>query len=296
MGSKPSLMLKDEEIRSISEETGFTWAQVERLYIRFETLDKSGVGSLSKQNCYAIPELAINPLCDRIVHIFFLDCDPDYERINFRQFMRVLASFRSSSCKTPRPSSISAAHSKSLSGGLSELDQQSKNQMMFDSMSRSSFPKLSFARHFRHFSFNDSFGNDGYRPNRHDIFHTKSFNHLSRQNGVNDSMHDLRNQHRKAPIMLDDEPINGKRRKVYYMFKIYDINDDNLLDLDDLTATLKMLVGHYVDEITLDRIAERSFSEIDKNHDGFIDFDEFCTFAFSRFDDDSLKVKFPVSA
>lgn len=90
--------------------------------------------------------------------------------------------------------------------------------------------------------------------------------------------------------------MNSKRRKLYYMFKIYDTNDDNLLDLNDLTATLKMLVGHYVDEITLDRIADRSFSEIDKNHDGFIYFDEFCTFAFNRFDDDSLKVKFPISA
>jgi calcineurin B family protein 1 len=39
-----------------------------------------------------IPELAINPLCDRIVHSFFTDSNDD--RVNFRQFMQVLARFR----------------------------------------------------------------------------------------------------------------------------------------------------------------------------------------------------------
>ncbi|KAK2190390.1 hypothetical protein NP493_82g03002 [Ridgeia piscesae] len=39
-----------------------------------------------------IPELAINPLGDRIVHSFFTEGSED--GVNFRQFMRTLAKFR----------------------------------------------------------------------------------------------------------------------------------------------------------------------------------------------------------
>lgn len=47
---------------------------------------------LSREDFLRIPELAINPLGDRIVHAFFNEAYDD--RINFRQFMRVLSRFR----------------------------------------------------------------------------------------------------------------------------------------------------------------------------------------------------------
>ena len=43
---------------------------------RFTSLDKSGKGHLTREDFLRIPELAINPLGDRIVHAFF------YERKN----------------------------------------------------------------------------------------------------------------------------------------------------------------------------------------------------------------------
>lgn len=46
----------------------------------------------SREDFLRIPELAINPLGDRIVHAFFNEAYDD--RINFRQFMRVLSRFR----------------------------------------------------------------------------------------------------------------------------------------------------------------------------------------------------------
>lgn len=64
--------------------------QIERLYSRFTSLDRSDCGTLSRDDFLRIPELAINPLCDRIVHAFFTNDD----RVNFRQFMKVLAHFR----------------------------------------------------------------------------------------------------------------------------------------------------------------------------------------------------------
>jgi calcineurin B homologous protein 1 len=56
-------------------------------------LDRSDCGTLSREDFLRIPELAINPLCDRIVHAFFASNGTD-DRVNFRQFMQVLAHFR----------------------------------------------------------------------------------------------------------------------------------------------------------------------------------------------------------
>lgn len=66
--------------------------QIERLYSRFTSLDRNDCGTLSREDLMRIPELAINPLCERIVHSFFAESTDD--RVNFRQFMNVLAHFR----------------------------------------------------------------------------------------------------------------------------------------------------------------------------------------------------------
>jgi len=92
MGNKSSSLLREEEIAEIQEETGFSPSQIERLYSRFTSLDKSDNGTLSREDFIRIPELAINPLGDRIVHAFFQQSDDD--EVNFRQFVRVLARFR----------------------------------------------------------------------------------------------------------------------------------------------------------------------------------------------------------
>jgi len=92
MGNTTSLMLQDEEIAAIQDETGFAPSQIERLYSRFTSLDKSDNGTLKHEDFLRIPELAINPLCERVVQSFFDESND--ERINFRQFMKVLAKFR----------------------------------------------------------------------------------------------------------------------------------------------------------------------------------------------------------
>lgn len=66
--------------------------QIERLYSRFTSLDKNDCGTLAREDFLRIPELAINPLSERIVHSFFAASHDD--RVNFLQFMRVLAHFR----------------------------------------------------------------------------------------------------------------------------------------------------------------------------------------------------------
>jgi len=92
MGNSNSGMLSEADIKNIQSNTGFSGSQIERLYSRFTSLDKTHQGSLSREDFLRIPELAINPLGDRIVHAFFKDSED--EHVNFHQFVAVLAHFR----------------------------------------------------------------------------------------------------------------------------------------------------------------------------------------------------------
>jgi len=93
--SRSSLQLQPEEIEEITEETGFTKQQIERLYARFSSLDKQSHGYLTREDFLRIPELAINPLGDRIVHAFFYESkNTDEEKVDFKDFVRVVAHFR----------------------------------------------------------------------------------------------------------------------------------------------------------------------------------------------------------
>lgn len=108
MGNRSSLLLREEEIAQIQQESGCNFAyfvifnkliiifvvtpnQIERLYSRFTSLDRGDCGTLSRDDFLRIPELAINPLGERIVNSFFTEFS---DRVNFRQFMQVLAHFR----------------------------------------------------------------------------------------------------------------------------------------------------------------------------------------------------------
>ncbi|KAG5453528.1 Ca2+-binding actin-bundling protein (actinin), alpha chain (EF-Hand protein super) [Clonorchis sinensis] len=91
MGSSASRTLDQTEVEEIAQETGFSSKQIYRLYNRFAALDKTNVGYLRRHDFLLIPELAINPLGDRIVNEFFKGSQ---EELNFREFMRKLARFR----------------------------------------------------------------------------------------------------------------------------------------------------------------------------------------------------------
>lgn len=56
-------------------------------------MDRGDCGSLSREDFSRIPELAINPLGERVVNAFFEDNNGE-DRVNFRQFMNILARFR----------------------------------------------------------------------------------------------------------------------------------------------------------------------------------------------------------
>merc|ERR1719490_332976 len=93
--SRSSLHLEAEELNTLQEETGFSRKQIETLHTRFLRLDKNGKGHLGREDFLMIPELAINPLGDRIVHAFCtLDNTNGEDQVDFRGFLRLLARFQ----------------------------------------------------------------------------------------------------------------------------------------------------------------------------------------------------------
>ena len=90
MGNKASLQLQAEDITAIQSETGFTPNQIERLYSRFSSLDKQGKGYLNREDFLRIPELAINPLGDRIVHAFFYESkNGEDDKVDFKVMLNI---------------------------------------------------------------------------------------------------------------------------------------------------------------------------------------------------------------
>jgi|ERR1712071_404259 len=171
MGNKSSLLLREDEIAEIQEETGFSCNQIERLYSRFTSLDKGDNGTLCRVDFLRIPELAINPLGDRIVRAFFTESEDD--RVNFRHFMRVLARFRP------------------------------------------------------------------IKKNRKNV-------------------------------------LNSREEKLRFAFKMYDQDNDDLIDKDELLDVLQHMVGDNISVDQLISIAERTIVEADTNGDKKISFPEFC--------------------
>lgn len=241
-------MLQDEEIKQIEEETGFSALQIEKLYTRFAHLDRSNCGTLSKNDLLSIPELAINPLCERLIQMFFADCDREDGRINFRQFVGVLALFRSSDTtkKNNNPGKKDNFASKNYSSSARRIG---------NPPTRRNNSKMQLATDEKLTSYNGS------------------INYKSRR-----TMDGLLNE--------------GLETKLMFVFKVYDVDNDGKISFNDLRSILKMMVGNYIEDVQLDKIATRAFVEVDEDSDGFIEFSEFCKVFSVKDLDDKLRVKF----
>lgn len=170
MGAKASLDLQEEEVEDIHKETGFSPNQIIRLFTRFTSLDKEQNGKLTREAFLRIPELAINPIADRIVESFF---DKGNDSVNFRQFMRTLAVFRPISTKTA------------------------------------------------------------------------------------------------------EDAINGRNKKLEFVFSLYDSDKDGKISKKDLEEILSLMVGANISPEQLSFIAERTILESDKDNDRTISREEF---------------------
>lgn len=103
MGSSYSIAqdeddLRPEEFEELEERTGFSREEIRKLYRRFKTLDRSGTGTLGKDDLLRVPEVAMNPLVDRVVGYFGFGPHGDKlsqakSRVNFPDFVATLSRF-----------------------------------------------------------------------------------------------------------------------------------------------------------------------------------------------------------
>lgn len=239
-------MLQDEEIKQISAETDFTPVQIEKLYSRFAHLDRSNSGCLNKNDLLSIPELALNPLCDRLIQMFFAECTQEDETINFKHFMRVLATFRSTSNGTniTNMKNDNSTHNK-------EKTPRQQDISVLNS------------------------GNKSETGNRQHLGQLKSG--VSKKNEA---------------ISGASEILGGLHKKLLFLFRVYDSDNDGKVSFNDLRSILKLMVGNYIEDVQLDKIATRAFVEVDEDNDGFIEFSEFCKVFSGKDLDGKLRVKF----
>lgn len=94
MGASTSACLSADDIEwlrsSESELVCFSTTEIHQLYQRFQELDRKQRGVLSTADLQLIPELAMNPLCHRIISL--MDADRS-DAINFKQFIQALHVF-----------------------------------------------------------------------------------------------------------------------------------------------------------------------------------------------------------
>ncbi|KAI8849370.1 calcineurin subunit B [Chytridium lagenaria] len=85
-----SSKLQEPELEHLKTITTYSNDQINRLYGRFKQLDKARSGTIRTEDILAIPELAMNPLANRIVSV--IDAEGRNE-INFKQFLQNLSVF-----------------------------------------------------------------------------------------------------------------------------------------------------------------------------------------------------------
>lgn len=87
MGSSTSGFLTPEDITELMETSGFNSVEVEKLYERFMQLDRFKQGFITAEEFELIPELSLNPLCQRITQLFDRR---NNDQCNFKDFVSIM--------------------------------------------------------------------------------------------------------------------------------------------------------------------------------------------------------------
>ncbi|KAF1753864.1 hypothetical protein GCK72_020421 [Caenorhabditis remanei] len=70
--------------------------------------------------------------------------------------------------------------------------------------------------------------------------------------------------------------LNSRRDKLFFAFKMYDLNKNNYITREEFKVILNSMVGANITTDQLEKIADRTIEEADKDRDGKISFEEFC--------------------
>ncbi|TPX31701.1 hypothetical protein SeMB42_g07716 [Synchytrium endobioticum] len=78
------------QLEDMVASTNFTSDEIQRLYKRFLKLDKDGSGAIDKEEFLQIPQIASNPLAQRMIAIFDGDGSGS---VDFKEFISGLSAF-----------------------------------------------------------------------------------------------------------------------------------------------------------------------------------------------------------
>ena len=96
-----------------------TVREIEVLYRRFKKLDRKRVGFISSQDFYLIPELSMNPLCDRVIALF----DPQRsEQVTFDSFVQTVNLFHADSSAEERVKAVFQVYDMDGDGQITATD------------------------------------------------------------------------------------------------------------------------------------------------------------------------------
>lgn len=68
-----------------------------------------------------------------------------------------------------------------------------------------------------------------------------------------------------------------KESKLRFAFRIYDMDNDGYISNGELFQVLKMMVGNNLKDTQLQQIVDKTILFADKDEDGRISFEEFCS-------------------
>merc|ERR1712045_371582 len=68
-----------------------------------------------------------------------------------------------------------------------------------------------------------------------------------------------------------------REKKLKFLFSIYDTDRDGFIRNSELFEVLKMMVGTNLTETQLQQIVDKTIVQLDKDQDGMISYEEFCS-------------------
>lgn len=72
-------------------------------------------------------------------------------------------------------------------------------------------------------------------------------------------------------------PSEAHERRTKFAFKMYDVDNDNFISNSDLFHILKAMVGNNLNDVQLQELVDRTLIKGDKDRDGKLNYEEFCS-------------------
>ena len=130
MGASTSSALNVSDLQELmdhEELCGFSAPELHKLYRRFIELDRKQCGVLSSAELRLIPELAMNPLCYRIIALFDRE---GTDQINFKHFVQTLWMFSSKCAPEIKMKAAFDVYDVNGDGKISDSDLQNVLKLM----------------------------------------------------------------------------------------------------------------------------------------------------------------------